>query len=148
MNIDFERSTLERIDAFQTGLVELINKYPNFDYKLAREFLKTGKKSEAMPEEVYDEILRLNELRTKAIKVEMFRAAAKAKLMGKEIPEKFLDGSSLSPFFDEKMYDLFPSFGVYEFLSWYDLTEIEKLKSQKSTDEITEYVEDIDQDER
>ena len=60
MDIDFEISSLKIIKEFQNGLKSLIKKYPKFDFKSAIKFLETGEKSNNIPEEAYDEILRLN----------------------------------------------------------------------------------------
>lgn len=131
MNIDFARSTLLKIKEFQSGIKNLITKYPNFDYKLARNFLKSGEKDPKIPSEIYDEITRLNEIRKSAIISEMRRAKAKSQLLGETIDESLLDGSNYTPFFEEADYNKYPSLGVYEFLSFYSPKEIVDLKLQQ-----------------
>ena len=118
MDIDFEISTLRTIKEFQNGLKSLITKYPNFDFKSAIRFLETGEKSVTIPEEAYNEILRLNELRKNAIQNEMRVAKARAKLNGEEINSKYLDGSDYTYCFDEAVYNKYPKFAIYNFLQF------------------------------
>ena len=118
MVIDFERSTIGIIREFQTNMKNLIAKYPNFDFESAIKYLKTGEKSENIPEEAYSEIEKINELRTKAIQNEMRRAAAQAKLKGEELDPKYLDGSDYTYCFDSDIYDNYPKFAIYNFVQF------------------------------
>lgn len=118
MEIDFEISTLRTIKEFQSGLKSLIAKYPNFDFKSAINFLETGEKSVTIPEEAYDELLRLNELRKNAIQTEMRVAKARAKLNGEEIDPKYLDGSDFTYCFESEVYDKYSKFAIYNFLQF------------------------------
>ena len=118
MEIDFEISTLRTIKEFQSGLKSLITKYPNFDFKSAINFLETGEKSVTIPEEAYDELLRLNELRKNAIQTEMSVAKARAKLNGEEIDPKYLDGSDFTYCFESEVYDKYSKFAIYNFLQF------------------------------
>lgn len=118
MTIDFERSTLNIIREFQSNLKSLIAKYPNFDFESAINFLKTGEKSTNIPDEAYDKIVELNELRKKAIQNEMRRAAAQAKLKGEELDPKYLDGSDYTYCFDSDIYENYPKFAIYNFVQF------------------------------
>lgn len=118
MVIDFERSTIGIIREFQTNMKNLIAKYPNFDFESAIKYLKTGEKSENIPEEAYSEIEKINELRTKAIQNEMRRAAAQAKLKGEELDPKFLDGSDYTYCFSPETYNEYPKFAIYNFVQF------------------------------
>lgn len=118
MIIDFELSTLRIVKEYQGRLKNLITKYPNFDFEAAINFLKTEEKTDKIPEEVYPELIKLNELRKKAIQNEMRRASAKAKLEGKEIDSKFLDGSDYTFCFSPETYDEFPKFAIYNFVQF------------------------------
>ena len=116
MIIDFERSTINIIREFQTNMKNLIASYPNFDFESAIEYLKTGEKSDSIPEEAYSKIEKINELRKKAIQNEMRRAAAQARLKGEEIDPKYLDGSDYTYCFDPDIYEKYPKFAVYNLL--------------------------------
>ena len=118
MIIDFERSTLNIIREFQKNMKSLIATYPNFDFESAINYLKTGEKSENIPNDAYDKIEKLNELRKKAIQNEMRRAAAQAKLKGEELDPKFLDGSDYTYCFSEETYNEYPKFAVYNFVQF------------------------------
>ena len=133
MDIDFEISTLKIIKEFQNGLKSLIKKYPKFDFKSAIKFLETGEKSNNIPEEAYDEILRLNELRKKAIQVEMKVAAARAKLNGEQIDPKYLDGSDFTYCFESEVYDKYSKFAIYNFVQFGPPIFNESEKTKKTT---------------
>lgn len=132
MEIDFEISTLRTIKEFQSGLKSLITKYPNFDFKSAIRFLETGEKSNTIPEEAYDEILRLNELRKNAIQTEMSVAKARAKLNGEEIDPKYLDGSDFTYCFESEVYDKYSKFAIYNFLQFGPPISREEERNQKN----------------
>ena len=127
MNIDFSLEILRNIKEFQERMKTLIQK-PNFSYKMARDFITSGEKNANISDDIYTEITSLQELRKNTISIAMRKAIAKAKLKGKEIPERFLDGNDLTPFFDEEIYNEYSSFGVYELMPWYSELEIEQLK--------------------
>lgn len=133
MEIDFEISTLRTIKEFQSGLKSLITKYPNFDFKSAIKFLETGEKSVTIPEEAYDELLRLNELRKNAIQTEMRVAKARAKLNGEEIDPKYLDGSDFTYCFESEVYDKYSKFAIYNFLQFGPPISRESEKSEQDS---------------
>ena len=118
MIIDFENSTLTIIKEFQTNMKALVANYPNFDFEAAINYLKTGEKSDKIPEEAYAKIDKLNELRKKAIQNEMRRAAAQARLKGEELDPKFLDGSDYTYCFSPETYKEYPKFAVYNFVQF------------------------------
>ena len=118
MIIDFERSTINIIREYQTNMKSLLSSYPNLDFEAAIKYLQTGEKSASIPDEVYEKIESLNELRKKAIQNEMRRAAAQAKLKGEELDPKFLDGSDYTFCFNPETYEKYPKFAIYNFVQF------------------------------
>ncbi len=152
-NIDFKISTLLAIRQFQDGIKELITDYPDFDFKDARNFIKTGEKKESVSSKIYDKISSLNEIRKSAIKKEMTRAKAQMEIFNSKrsenpinIPEELLDGSSLVPFFDQKFYELFPSLGTFQFMQWYSEEEVANLVLEQEAQEKAESPEQNDEE--
>ncbi len=118
MVIDFERSTINIIREFQTNMKNLIADYPNFDFESAIKYLQTGEKSDNIPDEAYEKIEKIDELRKKAIKNEMRRAAAQANLKGEQLDPKFLDGTDYTFCFNPDVYEKYPKFAIYNFVQF------------------------------
>lgn len=121
--VGFMRSTYRAIKEFNTGLEDIIKAFPNATLKKMREYLTSGDNGD-MDEELCKELDRLERIREKAIKDEMFFLSAKAKSKGRIVPEDILSGRALDPIFDPTVYEISPDFQIFEFLSWYSGAEI------------------------
>lgn len=108
--VAYARSTWKKVKNFQAGLKELEDKIPMI---LVREYISTGKKSEDIPDEVYEQIDNLKNLRSNGIQGEMKYAVAQAEENGIRLKENILKGQDMRPGFSRKILNKIPSLGPH-----------------------------------
>ena len=129
--VAYARSTWRKVKTFHQGLRELEDKVP---MAVVRNYVLTGEKNSNIPEEVYEKIDELKDVRTSGIQAEMQYAVAQAELNGIRLKDKILKGEDIRPGFSPKVLGKIPSLGIYTHFMWYTEKELERMHedSQKS----------------
>ena len=117
----FVTSTYRAIQQFREGIEKIQKQYPEVTFKEIRDYIQS---KEEIPEEVKEIVDVLEAKREAAIKNEMQYVEAKAHSEGKNIPEKYLNGTALDPVFGPSTYAFSGTFEIYEFFSWYMPDEV------------------------
>ena len=140
--VGFDFYTYKMINEFQTGLEELENKIKEmipdnkvFNLGFARDYLMTKERNANIPDEIYDEIDRLQNIRKEGIQEEKKFILAQAKLAEKRKGDKFknplteeiLSGDSLVPGFGNDVLEDLPNLQVYTHFLWYTERELDEL---------------------
>ena len=129
--VAYARYTWRKVKTFHQGLRELEDKVP---MAVVRNYVLTGEKNSNIPEEVYEKIDELKDVRTSGIQAEMQYAVAQAELNGIRLKDKILNGEDIRPGFSPKVLRKIPSLGIYTHFMWYTEKELERMHedSQKS----------------
>lgn len=129
--VAYARSTWRKVKTFHQGLRELEDKVP---MAVVRNYVLTGEKNSNIPEEVYEKIDELKDVRTSGIQAEMQYAVSQAELNGIRLKDKILNGEDIRPGFSPKVLRKIPSLGIYTHFMWYTEKELERMHedSQKS----------------
>lgn len=133
MTFDFEVSTLNAIKKFNEFFREVKRKYPNLTMPMAREYLKNGTRIVGVPDELYEDLDTLFEIRKNALENEREHILAQAQKSNINLPENIISGKCLEPFFEDELYEKVPTLRLYEYMIFYSLEEI-----ARKTKEITE----------
>ncbi len=128
--VGYAMSTWKKVKEFQDGLKEIERKIP---MSLIRQYLLTGKRDKNISNDIYDEIDRLQHVRTTGIQGEMKYAVAQAQKNGINLKEKITSGKDIRPGFSKKVLDRIPSLGIYTHFMWYTSKELEKCNIETST---------------
>ncbi len=123
INVGYSISTWKKVKEFQDGLREIEDKIP---MPLIRKYILTGEKSDDIPDDIYDEIDRLQSVRATGIQGEMKYAIAQAKKSGINLKENITSGKDIRPGFSKKVLERIPSLGIYTHFMWYTQKELEK----------------------
>lgn len=121
--IGYAVSTWRKVKEFQDGLKELEDK---ISMPLIRKYLLTGEKNDDISNDIYDEIDKLQDLRSSGIQGEMRYAIAQARKSGIDLKENITSGKDIRPGFSKKVLEKIPSLGIYTHFMWYTEKELEK----------------------
>lgn len=125
--VAYARSTWKKVKNFQEGLKDLETKIPMI---LVREYISTGKKNKDIPDEVYEQIDNLKNLRSNGIQGEMKYAVAQAEGNGIRLKENIIKGNDMRPGFSKKILNKIPSLGIYTHFMWYTEKELSQLREE------------------
>lgn len=118
--VGYARSTLRKAREFQEGLRALAERLPMHE---VRDYLVSGKREESVPEDIYDEIDRLRELRAEGIRQEMKYAEAQAKSHGLTLSDEVMQGYHMMAMPPLDLLKQVPSLGIYRYFIWLGDTE-------------------------
>lgn len=130
MVFDFEISTFNSIKEFNEYLMEVKKKYPNLTMPMAREYLKSGTRIIGVPDELYDALDKLSQIRREAIEGEKVHILAQAQKAGVRVPDEIASGKSLIPFFEDAAYEKVPTLRVFEYMCFYTPDEIAQMTNK------------------
>ncbi len=121
--VGYAMSTWRKVKEFQDGLKEIESKIP---MPLIRKYLLTGERNADISGDIYDEIDRLQGVRTSGIQGEMRYAIVQARRNGIDLKENITSGKDIRPGFSKKVLERIPSLGIYTHFMWYTEKELEK----------------------
>lgn len=121
--VSYAISTWKKVKEFQDGLKEIENK---ISMPQIRRYLLTGERSADISSDIYDEIDRLQDVRSTGIQGEMRYAIAQARKNGIDLKENITSGKDIRPGFSKKVLERIPSLGIYTHFMWYTEKELEK----------------------
>lgn len=139
--IGYAVSTWRKVKEFQDGLKELEDK---ISMPLIRKYLLTGEKNDDISNDIYDEIDKLQDLRSSGIQGEMRYAIAQARKSGIDLKENITSGKDIRPGFSKKVLEKIPSLGIYTHFMWYTEKELEKCNVDIDKPESSELDKDDD----
>ena len=113
--VGFAMSTWRKVKAFQDGVRALEKRFPMHE---VRDYLVSGQRDDHVPEDIYDEIDRLRELRAEGIRGEMRYALAQARAAGLTLSEEVVEGYSLMALPPLEILKQVPSLGIYRHFIW------------------------------
>lgn len=113
--VAFAMSTWRIVKEFRTRLGELEKRLPMHQ---VRDYLVSGRREEHVPEDIYDEIDALKELRAKGIRQEMKYAEAQARSAGLTLSEPVRQGYDLMAMPPLDVLKQVPSLGIYRQFMW------------------------------
>ena len=113
--VSFARSTWQKVREFQAGLRALEARLPMHE---VRDYLVSGKREEAVPQDIYDEINRLREIRADGIRGEMKYAEAQAARYGLTLSQEGLEGYHMMALPPLELLKQAPSLGIYRHFAW------------------------------
>ena len=113
--VGFAMSTWRKVKAFQDGVRALEKRFPMHE---VRDYLVSGLRDDHVPEDIYDEIDRLRELRAEGIRGEMRYALAQARAAGLTLSEEVVEGYSLMALPPLEVLKQVPSLGIYRHFIW------------------------------
>ena len=113
--VAFARSTWRKVKEFQEGVRGLEQRLPMHE---VRDYLVSGVREEGVPEDIYDEIDRLRQLRAEGIRGEMRYALAQASSAGLTLSEEVVEGRSLMAMPPLEVLKQVPSLGIYRHFVW------------------------------
>ena len=131
MKTSFMIVTLERIRDFNDGLEILKVELEKHGLGLAdvRNHLLTA--APLPTAELEKDVKRLQKIRQEAIEGEMFYIFGYAEEEGIELPAEYRKGEALDPIMQPELYEIFPNFAVFGFVSWYEPEELEGFEPKK-----------------
>lgn len=121
--VSYAMSTWKKVKEFQDGLKEIESK---ISMPQIRRYLLTGERSTDISSDIYDEIDRLQDVRSTGIQGEMRYAIAQARKNGIDLKENITSGKDIRPGFSKKVLERIPSLGIYTHFMWYTEKELEK----------------------
>jgi len=127
MDFDFELTTLKGMRDFRIIFDEIKSQYPNIPMKAAREYIKTGQKLPVIPNGFYEEVEKLYNKRREVIESVRMQISEQARKNGIDVPDEYLSGKNLSPFFEDDVYEKVPDLRIFEFLRIYSPEEIAQM---------------------
>ena len=113
--VGFAMSTWRKAKEFQEGLRALEERLPMSE---VRDYLVSGRREEGVPQDIYEEIDRLRELRAAGIRGEMRYAQAQARANGLTLSREVLEGQSLMATPPLELLKKVPSLGIYRRFIW------------------------------
>lgn len=142
MNLDFEVSTLEKLQKFRSTLINIRQQYPNIGMATAREYLINGTRIQGVPDEYYSLIDELYKIRMEVLTIEKEHILAQSKMANTKVPEGVFEGKNLAPFFEKNLYEKIPTLAVIEFLGFYSKEEVVQMSNGFGLDKQSENIED------
>ena len=131
IDFDFELSTIRGIREFRDIKDDMVRLYPNIPMSAAREYIKTGKKLPIIPDEFYEIAEKLYEKRIEVIESVKIQISEQARKNEIDVPEEYLSGKNLAPFFENDIYEKVPDLKVFEFLRFYSPEEIAQMTKKQ-----------------
>lgn len=113
--VAFAMSTWRIVKEFRERLRELEKRLPMHE---VRDYLVSGRREDHVPEDIYDEIDALRELRAKGIRGEMRYAEAQARSAGLTLSEPVRQGYDLMAMPPLEELEKVPSLGIYRQFMW------------------------------
>ena len=130
MIFDFEKTTLSLIKKFNDLFDEIRKKYPTVTMPMIRNYINSGNKIEGIPDELYNDLDKLYQIRLEAIKTESNHIISQAKKSGLKVPDDIISGKSLIPFFEDEIYEKISTLRVYEYMTFYTTQEIAQMSKK------------------